>query len=666
MKKRLTALLMLTLCMWVWACAGAEGEETIEYQGGVILRGIPRDDPNAELINIAYLRCDDAYVIVGKEVDYQVIISGGVAPYQVKVGIYWQRLESTSNSYASCAFPTVDGDYAFSYTYDKHARFFIQITVTDSKGQYVVFQPRPFESHPASSETDAATVVGKVNQIISETITPGMSEYAKAKVLHDWLIFNANYDYSYTYSGPEGVLLHGTGVCDSYARAYQKLLTAAGLQSIIVTGFGNGGYHGWNLVRVDGKWYHVDCTWDDPGRGGDERWAYFLLTDEQMAVDHDWNRENTDPLVMEGYKAVITPETSEDPIRDVEDYYEFQVTGMDEVLSGYEKTILPQRRGEMLIEYRGSNLTGFDAQLRQWAKELDQQLRSDGEGYMYYLWNSGKYYALNFSWTELATYIRIAEEKILGEVGEEITLTIHDRSTNLHGIIWQTSDATVATASDGVVACHGPGTAQITVLEGDRVLDSLTVTVKSAHIPDFGLIVTWDGAAILLAWDSIPGVTEYRVMRTAEGASAQIAETDKCAILLSQTQLSAVEPCQLSVVGNRVVDGEVVLSYTSEPVDFGIRISYSMQLPQGVKVIDAEAFRSTNIGNVYLPDGVTDIGANAFNGCAEMAAVRIPASVQRIGSNAFGEDLAYAVLTRDSAAHTWFKRNLPDVQLLFE
>ena len=39
----------------------------------------------------------------------------------------------------------------------------------------------------------------------------GGSEYAVARWLHDWLVNNAAYDYTYTNYGPEGVLLEGTG-----------------------------------------------------------------------------------------------------------------------------------------------------------------------------------------------------------------------------------------------------------------------------------------------------------------------------------------------------------------------------------------------------------------------------------------------------------------------
>lgn len=40
---------------------------------------------------------------------------------------------------------------------------------------------------------------------------------------------------------------------------------------------------------------------------------------------------------------------------------------------------------------------------------------------------------------------------------------------------------------------------------------------------------------------------------------------------------------------------------------------------------------------VHIPDGVTKIAANAFEGCIELTAVNIPDSVTEIGEDAFVE-----------------------------
>lgn len=129
----------------------------------------------------------------------------------------------------------------------------------------------------------------------AETILAGMptgSDYEKELYLHDALIKKVTYTYSkleeqngYT------TLVEGKGVCAGYAFALQYLLMRAGIQSYYVVGYA-GENHAWNLAKIDGKWYYVDATWDDPltGSGSDSAYSpfhtYFNLSAEMMAEDH--------------------------------------------------------------------------------------------------------------------------------------------------------------------------------------------------------------------------------------------------------------------------------------------------------------------------------------------------------------------------------------------
>ena len=147
---------------------------------------------------------------------------------------------------------------------------------------------------------DSTTISGKVRQIVDEVITPDMSQLDKAFALHDWLTDHAYYDLTFSYYGPEGVLLHGTGVCQSYSEAYKLLLAEVGIDCQVLTGHarridGTMESHAWNLVKIDGKWKHVDVTWDDPvddsspdnnPRSGLEHHMYFMVNTSTMLTDH--------------------------------------------------------------------------------------------------------------------------------------------------------------------------------------------------------------------------------------------------------------------------------------------------------------------------------------------------------------------------------------------
>ena len=135
---------------------------------------------------------------------------------------------------------------------------------------------------------DAAYASGAARKTQNEKITQAVfrylamvagesSAYQIALRFHDEIILNTKYVYDPVTGKPEDDawahnivgFLDGRGVvCEGYARMYQLLLNAAGIQNILVTGnAGSPGYmdaHAWNLLKLeDGGWYWCDLTWDD-------------------------------------------------------------------------------------------------------------------------------------------------------------------------------------------------------------------------------------------------------------------------------------------------------------------------------------------------------------------------------------------------------------------
>lgn len=89
------------------------------------------------------------------------------------------------------------------------------------------------------------------------------SDYAKALWLNDWVVDNTQYDNTYTYISAEGVFGRGLGDCEAYHDAYVRLLNRVGIETRRVDSYGDA--HVWTGVKLDGKWYNVDTTWNDPG-----------------------------------------------------------------------------------------------------------------------------------------------------------------------------------------------------------------------------------------------------------------------------------------------------------------------------------------------------------------------------------------------------------------
>lgn len=131
-----------------------------------------------------------------------------------------------------------------------------------------------------------------IQSIVKDNVKSGMSDFEKAKALHDYLILNCAYDYDNylnntipdeSYSG-YGALVKHTAVCSGYASAYASLLKAAGIPAYWVSGKVTSGGHAWNIIQIDGEWYHVDTTWDDPVPDVKGRlcYTYFLRSDKYM------------------------------------------------------------------------------------------------------------------------------------------------------------------------------------------------------------------------------------------------------------------------------------------------------------------------------------------------------------------------------------------------
>ena len=167
---------------------------------------------------------------------------------------------------------------------------------TDVEVQYQCALEEAVKRREADKMQQAA-----IERIVSSIVKQGMSEYDTAKALHDYIVLHTAYDMRY-YSGeaPDsaytafGALVDGTAVCQGYALAYQALLTYCGIECQYVSGVVRSGRHGWNIVSIDGEWYHVDTTWDDPtpDRKGYVRYNYFLKSDAVMSRDHhNWKSD---------------------------------------------------------------------------------------------------------------------------------------------------------------------------------------------------------------------------------------------------------------------------------------------------------------------------------------------------------------------------------------
>ncbi len=148
----------------------------------------------------------------------------------------------------------------------------------------------------------------KALSVINNLKATAVNDYDIIKGAHDWVVRNTNYDHMNYVEGTipdtsfmeRAVFEYGTAVCEGYAKAFGLLMKLAGIECHYVTGLAyNGLYsfgigHAWNIVKLDGSYYHIDTTWDDPSWDEDRiRYDYFLISDAQMSLDHEWQYDYT-------------------------------------------------------------------------------------------------------------------------------------------------------------------------------------------------------------------------------------------------------------------------------------------------------------------------------------------------------------------------------------
>lgn len=129
-----------------------------------------------------------------------------------------------------------------------------------------------------------AEIDAKVTTLLSQA--QGKSDFEKLELFHDWIVLNNQFvkedgGYNQTIYGG---FVNGVIQCEGYAKTMQYLCDLSGIESMVVVGSNEAdSSHAWNIVKVDGQWYNLDCTWDDPilenPVANNLRHRYFLVPD---------------------------------------------------------------------------------------------------------------------------------------------------------------------------------------------------------------------------------------------------------------------------------------------------------------------------------------------------------------------------------------------------
>ncbi len=159
------------------------------------------------------------------------------------------------------------GDYYFRVLNRHPDLFYVEGRVSLSPVGDCVGRYRPTYSSEYN-QSHVKKFYNKVDSIL-KGVDASWSKLEKVLYLHDYLVTHCDYQRSKPYSkyNAYNSLVEGESVCQGYAEGFEYLLQRIGVDGQVVTS--NGINHAWNVLKMDGKWFYIDCTWDDPlGRYG--------------------------------------------------------------------------------------------------------------------------------------------------------------------------------------------------------------------------------------------------------------------------------------------------------------------------------------------------------------------------------------------------------------
>lgn len=194
-----------------------------------------------------------------------------------------------------------------------------------------------------------------------------MSEWEKEKYVHDFICENVRYDklkkaYSHEIIGPLG---QGVGVCEGIAKVVKVLLDTLGVWCVIAICGNNPEKgikyrHTWNIVKINGTYYHLDATFDNSlgksHQNPEIRYDYFNLDDQQIFRDHE-------PLIAPAPRC-----TDHDHF-----YYKEKKLSFTKKEDVYKRSLQAAKKGKVLVfHWRGGYLT------REILEELLELIRKAG------------------------------------------------------------------------------------------------------------------------------------------------------------------------------------------------------------------------------------------------------------------------------------------------
>ena len=263
-------------------------EETVDLSDTLQKGGLGISQPSGDVATLASTYDKDAFdarlVEAFKNYESSVDVSDiGITRDEAYNG----GINTVINSH-----PEIIGIAGTSYYYSPSTNLVTKIVITYTSN-----------AREEQQKLDAA-----INELNSRVDISGMTDEEIVLAYHEYLTSTVAYAYAAYLQGSlggaheydmYGALVNHSSVCQGYAETMFYLLKKAGLSCAIASSQNIN--HAWNIVKVNGKWYHVDATWDDPvwDMPGRSNHDYFLVSFDTMNKNTLTNhtKDRTDMVV---------------------------------------------------------------------------------------------------------------------------------------------------------------------------------------------------------------------------------------------------------------------------------------------------------------------------------------------------------------------------------
>ena len=135
-----------------------------------------------------------------------------------------------------------------------------------------------------------------IDEFNNKNINLSMNNYDKIKAFHDYIVNSTIYDEenrfeSYT---AYNLITSGISICGGYSDIMAIYINQLDIKNYKITSRN----HIWNLVELDGTWYHLDATWDDPVASDGKQYLihnFFMIPTNKLfsldRLEHNYDKE---------------------------------------------------------------------------------------------------------------------------------------------------------------------------------------------------------------------------------------------------------------------------------------------------------------------------------------------------------------------------------------